>query len=138
MRILTLDQLIQQNACARQAKLFWERFENSVIVTEKLAASLADKFDFDWAGANLLSHTASSKYIKASHAALDKHNAMSDDAQEEYAEFPNDHSTCLNALEAADALYLKTIAIAFARLYITDTTDKLIKENPCDLICTQK
>ena len=69
MRTLTLKQLTEAHACETQIKLFKKHFGASVEVTELLAESLAHKFDFQWAGENLLSLAAQAEYCKVRDAA---------------------------------------------------------------------
>ena len=49
MRVLTLQTLIDYGACEEQVEEFRKRFGENVEVTEKLAASVADEFDWNWA-----------------------------------------------------------------------------------------
>lgn len=65
MRTLTLAQLIEHKACENEVNLFKEHFGKSVIVTEELAVSLADVFDFSWAGRRLLSKAAQIEFERA-------------------------------------------------------------------------
>lgn len=65
MRTITLDQLLKAGACEEQVKLFKKHFKKSVVVTEELATSLADIFDFGWASRNLLTIDVLADYGEA-------------------------------------------------------------------------
>ena len=59
---LTIEQLIEQRACASQVKLFREMFGRSVNITQKACICVADKFDFAWAARKLLPAPALAEY----------------------------------------------------------------------------
>ena len=73
MRTLTLAQLNKHRACRSQAALFKKHFGESVVVTEELAASLSDIFDFGWASRVLLSGASQTEYSKVVTSASDKY-----------------------------------------------------------------
>ncbi len=64
-RILELQTLVNNGACAEQVKLFREKFGESVLVTEDLCVSVAREFYFDWAAKHLLSPAAWAEYERA-------------------------------------------------------------------------
>jgi cell division septum initiation protein DivIVA len=61
-RILELQTLVNNDACAEQVELFKQMFGNSVEITPELCVSVADKFDFTWAVRHLLSPAARADY----------------------------------------------------------------------------
>ena len=61
-RILHLQTLIDNGACASQVALFRELYGDKVRVTQKLCVAVADKFSFDWAAIKLLSAPAWAEY----------------------------------------------------------------------------
>ena len=73
MRTLTLEQLSKHRACRSQVALFKKHFGESVVVTEELAASLSDIFDFGWASRTLLSGASQTEYSKVVTSASDKY-----------------------------------------------------------------
>ena len=71
-RILTLQTLINKGACSSQVELFRSMFGKQVRVTQKLCASVADKFDFRWAASHLLSAPAWAECNRARASAFAK------------------------------------------------------------------
>ena len=59
---VTTRMLKLKGACASQVALFAELFPKSVEITEGVCATVADKFDWDWAAANLLSPESYAEY----------------------------------------------------------------------------
>ncbi len=66
---LHLKQLTDKGACQEQVDLFHTLFGDSVDVTEELCASVAGKFDLDWAASNLLTPSAEAEYKRATASA---------------------------------------------------------------------
>jgi len=62
---LTVETLIKVKACNSQVKLFMEIFPEGAEVSEDIAVSVADKFDWNWAASNLLSPEGWNTYEEA-------------------------------------------------------------------------
>jgi len=62
MNLITLQQLIDADACADQRYLFKQKFGDSVEVTRELCISVADVFDWSWAAQHFLSAPALKVY----------------------------------------------------------------------------
>ena len=65
MTILTLQTLIDAEACRDQRDIFERRFGQQVDVTPELCVSVAPLFDWEWAAENLLSADAYKAYLDA-------------------------------------------------------------------------
>ena len=131
MRILTLKQLIKNNACEDQLELFRDTFGRFVEIEEPLAALYARKFNFEWAAGNLLSAEAYFKYSKVRTDACVKYDKVRMPAWVEYEKVRDTLSTkerdaAFDKYEKVTWLfcweYKRTCATTFARLYITDQT----------------
>ncbi len=107
MKTLTLQQLIEKNACSEQVKLFKTMFGESVIITESLFLSVADKFDWDWASDNLLDERQRKLYNESRSAALKLYNESISAALKLYNE----------SMAPAEKLYDESMAPAFANAY---------------------
>jgi hypothetical protein len=68
-RILELQTLVNNGACADQLALFRKMFGYSVAITPELCVSVADKFNFTWA-ARLLSSAALAEFKRVTAPAL--------------------------------------------------------------------
>ena len=111
MRILTLKQLIEADACETQVNLFKKHFNKSVVVTEELAASLKENFNFDWAARNLLmSADARAEYGKVNAISRAEYHKVCAAAWAKYLKVCNPYRN----------KYDKVCATTFARLYIAD------------------
>ena len=66
---ITLQQLKDKSACAKQVALFEKTFGAEVNVTVTRAVAVADKFNWEWASKNLLSAPAQEAYDSATAAA---------------------------------------------------------------------
>jgi hypothetical protein len=137
-RILELQTLINNGACAEQVKLFREKFGESVFVTEDLCASVAHEFDFDWAAMNLLSPAAWAEYMRVKDSAWTEYMCAASPARREYeravksgwAEYrraaPAAWAEYERGRAPALAEYMRGKASAFARGYLSD--DELLRE----------
>ena len=84
MAILTLQQLVDANACESQRARFASRFGESVDVTEDLAVSVAGDFDFDFAARHFLPAAAWAEYEAIRAAAWAEYKAITAAAWAEY------------------------------------------------------
>ena len=109
-RILHLSTLRENHACLQQVKLFQELFGESVIVTEKRALSVADKFDWSWGARKFLSKTAWDEYKRIGETAWDEYFRIQKPARDEYKRIE----------KTASYEHKKIIAKTFANLYIKD------------------
>ena len=109
-RPLLLSTLVANDACRAQTDLFRQLFGESVEITEELCASVADKFDWRWAGRYLLSPVAAADYERVRAHASAEYERVRATAGAEYerAEAP------------ALAEYKRVRSAAFARAYIND------------------
>jgi hypothetical protein len=105
---ITLAQLKTADACADQRALFKKTFGASVEVTEALCASVADKFDWDWASAYLLGAPALAEYERARATAWAEYERVCAPAWADYE----------RARATAMAEYERACATAFARVYL--------------------
>jgi len=115
---LTVETLVKAKACTSQVKLFMEIFPEGAEVSEDIAVSVADKFDWKWAADNLLSSEGCEAYEEA--------EAFLWKDYEEYVEllwkaYMEAEAPFWEAYEEARAPLLKayeeTKAKTFARLY---------------------
>ncbi len=90
---LTLQRLVELDACEEQREIFAEMFGTEVEVTEELCAKVANTFDWNWAVKNLLDAAAHAEYERTVNSA--------------YAEYTR-------AIKSAYVEYTRTIAPASA------------------------
>ena len=109
-RVLTVQTLIDKGACSSQVELFRSMFGEQVRVTQKLCASVADKFDFIWAASHLLSAPALAEYERACAPARAEYERVRASAWAE----------CDRACAPAWAEYQRARAPAFAKAYNGD------------------
>jgi hypothetical protein len=103
---LTLQKLIDNDACESQRDLFCELFGDSVEVTEEAALSAADKFDWSWAFI-LLPASVQQEYRAIRQMALAEYDRVCLATWENY----------VHANAAAWAKCSRISAVAWARLY---------------------
>jgi hypothetical protein len=114
MRI-TLQQLTDKDACQEQVDLFRALFGDSVDVTEELCASVAGKFDFDWAASSLLAPSARAEYKRATAPAWAEYKRATAPAWAEYK----------RATAPARDEYERATAVAFAIAYNSQVQEHL-------------
>ena len=119
MKTITLQQLIDKDACIAQVKLFKNTFGDSVEVTRELAIKYAKDFAFDWAADNLLDAPAWKIYKETTAPAWKLYEDTIAPALKLYEE------TCATAMEIyeetcapARKLYEETRATAFVEAYL--------------------
>lgn len=140
---ITFETLREKNACQRWS--FRELFGDSVVVTEELAAEHAGRFDWNWAAHNLLPEAeydefrnvrlaADAEYDTVTNKAYNEYETTRDAVLEKYRTVEDaTYADYEDAKEAAWVLYdqavdtayevkSRTLAIAWARLYIRATT----------------
>jgi hypothetical protein len=83
-RILELQTLVNNGACAEQVELFKQVFGDSVAITPELCVSVADKFDFAWAAQHLLSPEARADYWRVTEAVWAEYERARESAWAEY------------------------------------------------------
>ena len=108
-RILELQTLVNNGACAEQVRLFREKFGESVFVTEDLCVSVAREFDFNWAARHLLSPAALDEYERVTAPAWAEYERVKASARAEYE----------RVTAPALAEYERATAAAFARGYLS-------------------
>jgi len=77
---ITLDQLVKAGACRNQRELFFDTFGRKVEITKKLCLVHSEKFNFAWAGANLLLSPFNKKFCHFQDVILNKYFHKCDDA----------------------------------------------------------
>jgi hypothetical protein len=82
--ILTLQQLKNKRACQGQVDLFRQTFGESVEITPALCESVAARFDWNWASANLLTPAASAEYERIQGPAYAEYKRVQGAALAEY------------------------------------------------------
>lgn len=85
MKKITVDQLRDVGACARQVALFSQMFGAEVCVSVELAESVAGRFEWDFAARQLLPPDAWAEYTRAREEALAEYMRVEVDARAEYA-----------------------------------------------------
>ncbi len=81
---LTLQRLVELDACEEQRTPFAEHFGKEVHVTERLCEKFAGVFYWDWAAQNLLIALARDEYRRAVVPALDEYIRVCESAMTEY------------------------------------------------------
>ena len=120
-RILHLSTLIKAGVCLEQVELFQELFGKSVIVTEKRAISVADKFDWSCGARRLLSKTAWDEYMRIRKPAWDEYGRIQKTAWDEYDRTQkNAYDEYMRIQKPTLVAYGRIIAKTFANLYIND------------------
>jgi hypothetical protein len=103
MRTLTLQTLIDEDACSQQVDLFRAKFGESVEVTEALCRSVASEFDWDWAAHNLLSKNGDADYLAKLKPLEDdylaKRKPMDDDYEAKIKPLYDDYMAKIKPLE---------------------------------------
>ena len=128
-RTLTLQTLIEKEACEEQVRLFKKMFGDSVLVTEELCVKYAGKFNFVWASENLLSvegqqaykaivRQAWEAYVAIERPAGEAYDAVTRSALEAYAAVTRSALEAYvavnrSALEAYDVEQAKAFALAY-------------------------
>ena len=141
MTTITIDQLQEAHACSEQVDRFRELFGKSIEVTEAAAIEYASEFDWDWAAAYLLSHSAQAEYDRVRALAQVEYDRVAAPARAEYrrvtaparaeydrvtapawAEYERVTAPAWAEYDRVTALalaeYDRVIAKTFARLYI--------------------
>jgi hypothetical protein len=131
-RTLTLQTLIDKDACSGQVKLFRAKFGEAVEVTESLCRSVAGEFNWDWAAHNLLSKNSLDDY-RAKCNALDddywaKCKVLEDDYLAKIKPLEDDYLAKIKQLEDDYRAKIKPLyddyrakcAVLFARCYVED------------------
>ena len=121
MKTITLQQLIDKDACDYQVELFKKTFGDSVEVTRELAIKYAKDFAFDWAADNLLDAPTRKIYKKTRDTAMVIYNASEATALTIYKE------TCAPARK----LYDETCATANKIYNASEATASKIYEETC-------
>ena len=106
--IITLQDLVDNGACADQRAEFVRRFGRSVEITVELCMSVAHVFDWNWAAAKLLKTPAWDAYEAATKPARDAYEAAKKTAWD----------ACKAATKPAWAAYEAAKAKAFAEAFI--------------------
>ena len=115
---LTIEQLIEQRACASQVKLFREMFGRSVNITQKACICVADKFDFAWAARKLLPAPALAEYERVRVQAWAEYARVTAPAWAEYERVRAPAwAECARVRVPAWAEYERVRARTFAKLY---------------------
>ena len=115
---LTIEQLIEQRACASQVKLFREMFGRSVNITQKACICVADKFDFAWAARKLLPAPALAEYERVRVQAWAEYERVTAPAWAEYERVRAPAwAECARVRVPAWAEYERVRARTFAKLY---------------------
>ena len=117
---LTYELLDRKNACECELDLFAEKFPNNISVSsEKEIVDIAKiyyrHFCVGWASRNLLFDEYKYDYQKTERKAYGKYNIIAQKALNDYRDKYTDKY--IKVENQAYNEYLKTIAIAFARLY---------------------
>ncbi len=81
---LTLQQLVELNACEKQRILFAKHFGTEVEITEELCEKFAGDFSWGWAAGNLLKAPAGGEYDRAIAPARAEYNCAITHAWDEY------------------------------------------------------
>ena len=130
MKTITLQQLIDKDACKDQVELFKKTFGDSVEVTRELAIKYAQYFDFIWAADNLLDAPAWKIYKETIAPALKLYKETTAPAWKLYKETSDTASKLYEETIApawklfvetrapALKLYYETIAPAFVEAYL--------------------
>ena len=105
-KVITINMLMELNACRAEVRLFDDKFGESVEVTYENVKGVETRFDWYWAARNLLSEQALEEYKK-----IDK------EALETYWWFLD---TVGMDTDKAFKTYRKTLAHAFVDLYNKD------------------
>ena len=114
---ITIQQLINKDACQSQVDKFRELFGESVDVTPELCLSVASEFDWDWAARNFLSAAALKLYKETRAAALKLYEETRATALKLYKETRADACKLYKETSApAWKLYEETCAAAW-KLY---------------------
>ena len=82
--VITLDMLIEKNACQEQANLFKKYYGKSVEITEDICLKYSNKFEFDWLVDNILSGDQREAYMTIQVPAYKAYNAIETAAGEAY------------------------------------------------------
>ena len=118
MKVLTLQQLKEKNACSEQVELFKAMFGESVIITESLCLSVADKFVWNWASDNLLDERQRKLYNESITPAWKLFNESRSAALKLYNESISAALKLYNeSMAPAEKLYDESMAPAFANAY---------------------
>ena len=132
VRVLTLQQLLDANACTEQVQLFREHFGESVIVTVAKAKKFASMFDFFFAARTFLSKQGWAEYEKQRAPLLAEYLKQSDTLSAEYqkqrdtlwAEYEKQRGTLLAEYEKQHAPlwaeYVKQRAVMFTTIYLSE------------------
>lgn len=113
---ITHAQLVDADACPEQLDIFLALFPSSeVIVTEELAATHLDVFEWDWAAERLLSKQGYVAYMTAVATAYRKYLKV---RMQLHAAKPGEDTTTLWEITVIELQESK--AIAFARNYLKD------------------
>jgi len=145
MSEITLEMLRAKDACKYALEEFQRRFGERVTVTEDLAASVAEVFDWNWAARALLSpagrtkyasmrYPAWTEYLRVRDTAWAEYRRVCDQARAEYLRVRDQAQTeykcaCwwteyLRVCDQAWAEYRRVCARIFARMYAEDRSDE--------------
>ena len=83
-KLITLDMLIEKNACAKQANLFKKYFDESVEITEDICLKYYDKFEVDWLVDNMLNEDQREAYNAIEMVAWKDYKAIVEPAWKDY------------------------------------------------------
>ena len=108
---ITLKQLRRKGACEPQVQLFKTTFGQSAEVNLETALKMADKFDWNWAAANLLPAPAWKAYDEARAQASKAYKEATAPAWKAYEE----------ARAQASKAYDEATAIAFVNAALSST-----------------
>ena len=86
MKTITLQQLKDADACAKQVRLFEKTFGGEVEITVEAALEYAQVFDFDFAAHTFLEQAAWKAYDEATAAARKAYDEATAAAQKAYDE----------------------------------------------------
>jgi hypothetical protein len=121
MRILTYHQLDRAGACHGQLSMFRHKFGSETEVTEELALSVAQTFNWDWAASHLLSEAGRAEYTSVKAAAWAEYYRVLDTAWPDGIRVSREAwAECNHVGTLAWAECYRVRAAAWARLYIAD------------------
>ena len=119
MKTITLKQLKDADACAKQVRLFEKTFGGEVEVTVGAALEYAHVFDFDFAARNFLEQAAWKDYKEETAAAWKAYNEAMAPAQKAYNEATAAAQKAYDEAKApAWKAYEEEKAVAFATAYL--------------------
>jgi hypothetical protein len=114
-KVLTLQTLIDKNACQGQVDLFHQTFGESVEITPALCESVTAQFDWRWASRNLLTPAALAECKRVTDAASAEYKRVQGAAYAEYKRVQGPARAEYDRVQgAALAEYERVVGAAYA------------------------